>query len=106
MPLIPALVKQRQVGFWVWGQPGLHSEFQDNQVYTERPCLEKPTKKKKKKKTYHSMLFKQTLILGINESIKYRITSYVQYDSKSSFTRASFDLLHFCICPLGPLVGV
>jgi hypothetical protein len=27
MPLIPALGRQRQVDFWVWGQPGLQSEF-------------------------------------------------------------------------------
>jgi hypothetical protein len=34
-PLIPALGRQRQVDFWVWGQPGLQSEFQDSQGYTE-----------------------------------------------------------------------
>jgi hypothetical protein len=52
MPLIPALGRQRRVDFWVRGQPGLQSEFQDVQGYTEKPCLEKPkiTKKKKKKK--------------------------------------------------------
>jgi hypothetical protein len=43
MPLIPALGRQRQVHFWVRGQPGLQSEFQDSQGYTEKPCLEKPT---------------------------------------------------------------
>jgi hypothetical protein len=48
MPLISALWRQRQADFWVWGQPGLHSEFQDSQGYTEKPCLEKPKKKKKK----------------------------------------------------------
>jgi hypothetical protein len=30
-PLIPALGRQRQVDFWVRGQPGLQSEFQDSQ---------------------------------------------------------------------------
>jgi hypothetical protein len=30
------------------GQPGLQSEFHDSQGYTEKPCLEKPKKKKKK----------------------------------------------------------
>ena len=40
-PLIPALGRQRQVDFWVRGQPGLQSEFQDSQSYTEKPCLEK-----------------------------------------------------------------
>jgi hypothetical protein len=38
---IPALGRQRQVDFWVRGQPGLQSEFQDSQGYTEKPCLEK-----------------------------------------------------------------
>jgi hypothetical protein len=35
-------------------QPGLQSEFQDSQGYTEKPCLEKQktkTKKNKKQKT-------------------------------------------------------
>jgi hypothetical protein len=40
-PLIPALGRQRQADFWVWGQPGLQSEFQDSQGHTEKPCLEK-----------------------------------------------------------------
>jgi hypothetical protein len=44
MPLIPALGKQRQADFWVRGQPGLQSEFQDSQDYTEKPCLKKPKK--------------------------------------------------------------
>ena len=38
-PLIPALGRQRQVDFWVQGQPGLQSEFQDSQGYSEKPCL-------------------------------------------------------------------
>jgi hypothetical protein len=49
--LIPALGRQRQVDFWVWGQPGLQSEFQDSQGYTEKPCLEKPNQNKTKQKT-------------------------------------------------------
>jgi hypothetical protein len=40
-PLIPALRRQRQADFWVRGQPGPQSEFQDSQGYTEKPCLEK-----------------------------------------------------------------
>jgi hypothetical protein len=47
MPLIPALRRQRQADFWVRGQPGLRSEFQDSQGYTEKPCLKKPKKEKK-----------------------------------------------------------
>jgi hypothetical protein len=44
----PSTRRQRQVDYWVRGQPGLQSEFQDSQGYTEKPCLEKPKKKKKK----------------------------------------------------------
>ena len=48
--------------FLVWGQPGLQSEFQDSQGYTEKLCIEKkkiqkqvnkklnPNQKKTKKK--------------------------------------------------------
>jgi hypothetical protein len=51
-PLIPALGRQRQVDFWVRDQPGLQSEFQDSQGYTEKPCLEKnkPNKQTNKQK--------------------------------------------------------
>jgi small nuclear ribonucleoprotein E len=31
--------------FWVWGQPGLQSDLQDSQGYTEKPCLGKKKKK-------------------------------------------------------------
>jgi hypothetical protein len=34
---------------WVWGQPGLKSEFQNSQGYTENPVSLKKKKKKKKK---------------------------------------------------------
>jgi hypothetical protein len=50
-PLIPALRRQRQADFWVWGQPGLQSEFQDSQGYKEKPCLEKQKQKQNKKKS-------------------------------------------------------
>jgi hypothetical protein len=46
-PLIPALGRQRQADFWVRGQPGLQSEFQDTQSYTEKSCLENQNKIKK-----------------------------------------------------------
>jgi hypothetical protein len=54
MPLIPALGRQRQVDFWVRGQPGLQSEFQDSQGYTEKPCLKKQNKQTKQNKTKKS----------------------------------------------------
>ena len=37
--LIPAIVKQRQGDFWVWGHPGLQSKFQNSQGYIEKPRL-------------------------------------------------------------------
>jgi hypothetical protein len=56
MPLIPTLGRQRQADFWVWGQPGLQSEFQG---YTEKPCLKKQTNKqtKNKNKNFFSSSF-------------------------------------------------
>lgn len=33
---------------WVRDQPGLHSEFQDSQEYTVKPCLENKNKNKNK----------------------------------------------------------
>jgi hypothetical protein len=38
--------RQRQVDFWVRGQPGLQNEFQDSQSYREKPCLKKQEEKK------------------------------------------------------------
>jgi hypothetical protein len=54
-PLIPALRRQRQADFWVQGQLGLQSEFQDSHGHTEKPCLEKNKnkKRKRKQKTHH-----------------------------------------------------
>jgi hypothetical protein len=49
-PLIPAPGRQRQADFWVWGQPGLQSEFQDIQGYTEKLCPKKIKNNKKIKK--------------------------------------------------------
>lgn len=43
MHLITALGRQRQAELWVWSQPGLHSELQDSQGYTEKSVLEKET---------------------------------------------------------------
>jgi hypothetical protein len=43
MSLISALRRQRQADLRVPGQPGLPSEFQDSQGYTEKPCLKTTT---------------------------------------------------------------
>jgi hypothetical protein len=68
-PLIPALGRQRQVDFWVRGQPGLQSEVQDSQGYTEKPCLEKPKKQTNKQtnkqtKTQHSIAIKTDMLIS------------------------------------------
>jgi hypothetical protein len=55
MPLIPALGRQSQADFRVRGQPGLQSEFQDSQVYTEKPSL-KQTNKQTNKQTKECLL--------------------------------------------------
>ena len=48
----PSTQEAEAVDFCVRGQPGLQSEFQDSQGYTEKPCLEKPkTKKQTNKQT-------------------------------------------------------
>ena len=39
IPLMPAFERQKQMNLWVQGQPGLQTEFQDSQGYTEKPCL-------------------------------------------------------------------
>lgn len=44
----PALGRQRHMDLWVWGQPGLHSKFQNIQSYTEKHYLENKTKEIKK----------------------------------------------------------
>ena len=46
----PSTQRQRQADFWVQGQPGLQSEFQDSQGYTEKLCLKKQKQNHKTKK--------------------------------------------------------
>ena len=43
--------------FWIRGQPGLQSDFQDSQGYTEETCLKKKEKKKNKKKKKKFIFF-------------------------------------------------
>jgi hypothetical protein len=48
-PLMPALERQRQADFWIRGQPGLQSEFQDSQDYIEKETLSGKNLKKQNK---------------------------------------------------------
>jgi hypothetical protein len=82
MPLIPELGRQRQTDFWVWGQPGLQSEFQDSQGYTEKPCLEKQTNKKE----WHYFISVQIFLL-------YRLT-----DDSWILPSLAFNLLWILKC--------
>ena len=56
MPLITALGRQGQTDLWVRSQPGLHSELQDSQGYTEKPVLGRETCLGKKKMYQMSIL--------------------------------------------------
>jgi hypothetical protein len=54
----PSTWEAEAVDFWAWGQPGLQSKFQDNQVYTEKPCLKtKQNKTKQKPHRAYNMVF-------------------------------------------------
>jgi hypothetical protein len=67
MPLIPALGRQKQADFCVRGQPGLQSEFQDSQGYTEKPCLEK----KQKQTNNNNKNNKVPIFLIMESTVKY-----------------------------------
>jgi hypothetical protein len=77
MPLITALGRQRQVDFWVRGQPGLQSEFQDSQGYTEKPCLEKRKKKKKEHKTKEKLKLYISLLVCLHAHAHAQCSAHV-----------------------------
>jgi hypothetical protein len=58
----PSTWKTEAGGFLGRGQPGLQSEFQDSQNYTEKPCLE--TNKKQKQKKPHIFCFHIAVFLS------------------------------------------
>jgi hypothetical protein len=78
-PLIPALGRQRQADFWVQGQPGLQSEFQDSQGYTEKPCLGKP---KKKKKNYPYLMCVCVCVCKVPPSVTLPSCVVITYEEK------------------------
>ena len=53
-PLIPALPRQKQGDFWVWGQSGLQNKFQDSQSCTEKTYLKQTSKQTVTKKKHYS----------------------------------------------------
>jgi len=78
-PLIPALGRQRQADFWVRGQPGLQSEFQDSQGYTEKPCLEKQKTKTKTKTKTKKRPVASIIPMGETERILFKIRAKQRY---------------------------
>ena len=53
----PNTWRQKQADFWVWGQPGLQSDFQDIQGYTEKPYIKKQQQQQKQKQKRFIYLF-------------------------------------------------
>jgi hypothetical protein len=64
MTLIPALGRQRQADFWVWGQPGLQSELQDSQGYIENPVLKNKQTNKQTNKTQNRKKKKENSMMN------------------------------------------
>jgi hypothetical protein len=71
-PFIPALGRQRQADFWIRGQPGLQSEFQDSTVLSlHRETLSlKKQKTKTKTKNQQAGLLKSFSFNFLQEEIK------------------------------------
>jgi hypothetical protein len=67
------------VNFWVRGQPGLQSEFQDSQGYTEKPCLEKQ-KQQKQKLTEILLGLKENKTLSLVYTVSSRLAKTIKQD--------------------------
>jgi hypothetical protein len=52
-------------GFWVRGQPGLESEFQDSQGSTHKPCLKKKKKSSSLLPHHHSSDFLSAILTRV-----------------------------------------
>jgi hypothetical protein len=86
---IPEIGRQRQVNSWVRGQPGLQSEFQDSQGYTEKPCLKKTKTKTKTKKTQTN---KQKVLL---RTIQHMLLCLTHFDLKQSLFLQGYQIIEF-----------
>jgi hypothetical protein len=64
----PRAREQRQADFWVRSQPGLQSEFQDSQGYTEKPCQESVISVPFLPYPQQCLLFTILLVIDINWS--------------------------------------
>ena len=52
---------ETEAGGFLSSRPAWATEFQDSQGYTEKPCLEKPNKKKKKRVWNGSVLVRVSI---------------------------------------------
>jgi hypothetical protein len=77
------------VDFWVWGQPGLQSEFQDSQGYTEKPCLKKPQKKKK-----NYILINEGLLYFHNFNVCFCLSFEFQGEKNNGFDVLYHNMKH------------
>jgi hypothetical protein len=101
-PLIPVLGRQRQADFWVQGQPGLQSEFQDSQGYTGKPCLEKNQKDKKE----NSVRREHRTLLYTYLSIIYNMASINVSEMQSMLMLCPYSLTQNNLGPTNSRHGV
>jgi hypothetical protein len=105
MPLIPALGRHRQADFWVRGQPGLQSEFQDSQGYTEKLCLEKTKKQKQTNKQKRVITQNESqLALGSHKENRTHLDAFFHRRSAGhcasdviSYGFGNWSTMHTCI---------
>jgi hypothetical protein len=99
-----ALRRQRQVDLWVQGKPGLQSEFQDSQDYTEKPCLKQKQKqqqqthtqnKTKQNKTKQNKTKQNTAVLIYIESSRPARSTKWDSVSKTKHWLLAGSILHW-----------
>jgi hypothetical protein len=78
------------VDFWVPGQPGLQSEFQDSRGYTKKPCL------KKAKQTNKQTEKKQTKQKNLKRRKEKGIKKEIYTETENNSNNNMLKLLNFC----------
>jgi hypothetical protein len=97
----PSTQEAEAGGFLSSRQPGLQSEFQDSQGYTEKPCLKKPKKKKKEKKKKKKKRKKRKVTLQarrLAQPLRVRLTTKnikcgLKTDIPSSLNKCLYPIL-------------
>lgn len=75
-PVIPTIMRQRQMNLWVQGQLSLQIEFQDSPSYTEKPCVKSQQNRNVHSSCYHLLFevlicFSETSINTMSDSFSY-----------------------------------